>query len=113
MYLFVHPLATINIIAPPENVTVCEDSNVTISCGYQSNTSFPAVWKIGRRTYNEAALTSITYPSQYQLNNQSNPLGYSVTIHPIRWTTTIQCGIEVTPNITIYSTHGTVTVVGM
>ena len=111
MHVLVHPLVTIKIIAPPQNVTVCKNSDVTIRCGYQSNTSLPTVWVIDGVQGSEEDISSNIYPS-WKFNNRSNPLGYSMTQHSIKWITTFQCGIKLTPNITIYSTRGTVTVVG-
>lgn len=105
MFYLCTSLFTAMIIRPPENTTVCKDTNVTISCGYQSNAKLPVTWIIDGDFYNELALLGIGY----RLNNISNPLSYSVTIRSIRYTTIVQCGICSPPK---YSTSGRVTVVG-
>ena len=104
-YVWIYPVA--RIITPPENTTVCRDDDVTISCGYQSDVRLPVIWTINGISYNELALESIV---GYHLNNKSHPEGYSLTIHSMRYTTTVQCRICSPPK---YSTRGTVNVIGM
>ena len=99
-------------VTPPKNVTVCKDHHVTISCGYRSNNSLPIVWIINGIPYNESEFRYIV-STRYHLNSRRYPEAYSLTIDPIRRTGTIQCGIKIAPNITIYSKLATITAVGM
>ena len=101
----------VTFVAPPKNVTVCKDHDVTISCGYQSNDSLPITWVINGIHYTERNFRYSYFPS-YRLNNINYPEAYSLTIDPIQRTETIQCGIKITPNITIYSELATITAVG-
>ena len=103
--------SVVTFVAPPKNVTVCKGRDVTISCGYQSNNSLPIVWIINGIPYNESEFRYII-STRYQLNNIRYPEAYSLTIDPIRRTGTIQCGIKISPNITIYSELATITAIG-
>ena len=107
MYVFtwlcIYPVVT--IVNPPENITVCYGSSVNISCGYQSNTTLNVGWHIGNVIYGS---DSILDRNSYQVNNRSNPLDYSLTVHSVYQNTTFQCIVK--SNST--STPGTVTVVG-
>ena len=82
---------------------MCSGVNVTISCGYQSNTTLRVEWQIDNTIYYADTLNS----RLYQVNNRSNPLGYSLTIYSISRNTTIHCIVQ-----SKYSTRGTVTVIG-
>ena len=101
--IWLYPVA--QIIKPPENITVCNGSNVTISCGYQSSAKLPVVWTIGDVTYFDEDY--VDNDPRYHLNNKSNPEGYSLTIYYVNYTTTVRCGIC---SPLIYSTYGTETV---
>ena len=103
---FVHP--TVKIIAPPENTTVCKDSDVTINCGYQSARTLPIAWLINGMVFTQQDLRDSPL---YRLNNPLSFRNYSLTVFSINGTTTFQCIVPSDPSIT--STLGTVTVIGM
>ena len=94
-----------NIIAPPQNTTVCKDSDVTINCNYQSARTLPTVWLINKTLFPQENLQDSPL---YQLNNPFSPINYSLTVFSINGTTTFQCIVH-----TRTSTLGTVTVIGM
>ena len=101
----VHPV--VNIIAPPENTTVCKDSDVTINCGYRSARILPIAWLINGTVFTQRNLRDSPL---YQMNNPFSPSTYSLTVFSIDGTTTFQCIVQSDPSIT--STLGTVTVIG-
>ena len=101
----VHPV--VNIIAQPEDTTVCKDSNVTINCRYQSARTLPTVWLINETVFTQQNLRDNPL---YRLNDLFSPLSYSLTVFSITATTTFQCIVQSDPSIT--STLGTVTVIG-
>ena len=93
---------------PPENITVCKGSNVTISCGYQSATALPVTWIINGTSFTQQEVVDSPL---YQLNYPTSPNAVSLTVFYINGTTTFQCVVHSTPNSP--STSGTVTAVGM
>ena len=95
------------IFSQPQNTTACRSSNVTISCGYLSATTVPVTWMINGSSFDEETLENSPL---YQLNNPISPTLYSLTVFSINDTTTFQCIVHSTVNIT--STLGTVTVIG-
>lgn len=97
------------ITQPPVNKTVCRESYVTISCGYQSNTTFPVTWIINGTSFTQEQIVN---NSMYRLNNVATPSNLSMTVRSINGTTTIQCIIQSTPNTTT-STRGIINVTGM
>ena len=76
------------ITTPPEDTTVCRGSDVTISCGYDSDISLDPVWRINVSSFLHSAIMNM--PS-YQLNNPTTPINYSLTIFSINGTTSIRC----------------------
>ena len=98
------------ITKPPPNKTACEGSNVIISCEYQNNSTLPVTWIINGTSHSEEEIAN---SSLYQLNNPTTPTRYSLTVFSINGTTTFQCMLHSAPNITITSTSGTVTLIGM
>ena len=96
------------ITTPPENTTVCRDSDVTISCGHVIAMARPVTWII-----NETSITQeeIFFNPSYQQNSQTTPIGNSLTVFSINGTTTFQCIVLSDPTTT--STPGTVIVIGM
>ena len=103
--LYLHPI--VNIIAPPEDTSVCKGSNVTISCGYDSPTALSTAWLINKTVFNPEDLWN---SPMYHLNNPFRPRIYSLTVFSINGTTTFQC--SVVSNHTIISLSGTVAVTG-
>ena len=95
----------VNIIRPPQNVTVTRGSDVTISCGYQWSTGLPITWIINGISFSQQEIVDSLL---YQLNNPTSPMTFSLTVISINSTTTFQCIVHSTPNTT--STLGTVTV---
>ena len=100
----------VTITGPPLNKTVCEGSNVIISCGYQNNSTLPVTWIINGTSYSEEEITN---SSMYHLNNPTIPTRYSLTVFSINGATTFQCMLHSAPNTTITSTPGTVTLTSM
>ena len=97
------------ITYPPGNITACRnDDTTTISCGYQSNSTFPVTWIINGTSFTQDEIMQSPW---YRLNNLTNPSNFSLTIFSINGTTTIQCVIQSTPNVT--STHGLINVTGI
>ena len=94
------------IETPPENVTACRGSDVTISCGYVRYGAVPATWIINGTLFTQEEVND---SSLYQLNNAGSPNTLSLTVLSINGTTTFQCIVHSTPNTT--STLGTVTVI--
>ena len=94
----------VNITAPPENTTVCKNSDVTISCEYQSVRAFPTAWLINGTLFTQENLQDSPL---YQMNNPFDPRIYSLTVFSINVTTNFQCIVQ-----TRTSTLGTVTVIG-
>ena len=90
------------IATPPENTTVCRDSDVTISCGYPGATALSVTWIINGTLVTQEEIVN---SSLYQQNNLFRPPTFSLTVFSINGTTTFQCVVLSTP-----STHGTVTV---
>ena len=97
------------ISRPPENITVYRDSNVTISCGYQSASRLPVTWIINGTSFDQSAIENSPL---YQLNNPVTLMRISLTIFSINDTTTVQCIVHSTPN-TATNTIGVVTITGM
>ena len=103
----------VTITTPPEDTTVCRGSDVTISCGYDSDTPLDPVWRINGSAY--LIQSEIMNMSSYQENNPTTPVNYSLTIFSINGTT-IRCAIasqsmvNFTPAL---SPIVTITVVGM
>ena len=91
--------------APPENITVNRGSNVTISCGYSSSTALPVIWIINGTSFTQQEVVDSPL---YQLNNPGSPMSISLTVFSINHTTTFQCIVHSTMDVT--STLGTVTV---
>ena len=96
------------IVTPPENRTVNRGDNVNISCGYLWATALPVTWIINGTSFTQQEIVNSPL---YRLNNPTSPLAFSLTVISINGTTTFQCIVQSTPNIT--STLGTVTVIGM
>ena len=95
----------VNIIRPPQNVTVHRGSNVTISCGYQWATGLPVTWIINGSSFTQQEVVDSPL---YQLNNPTSPRRLSLTVFSINHTTTFQCIVHSTPSTT--SALGTITV---
>ena len=97
------------ITRPPENITACRGSNVTISCGYQTEnvTTLLVKWIINGALFTQQEIMDSSI--MYQLNNLGNTSSLSLTVFSINYTTILQCIIDSTPNTTI-STNGTITV---
>ena len=95
----------VTITTSPESTTACRGSNVTISCGYNSTTGLPVTWIINGTSFDQSAIENSPL---YQLNNPTTPNALSLTVFSINHTTTFQCVVLSTLNIT--STLGTVTV---
>ena len=108
MYVHTYVYTFIETIArPPANFTACRGFDVTISCGYQSATALPVTWIINGTSFDQ--LVIVNSPLS-QLNNAGSPKDVSLTVFSINGTTTFQCIVHSTPNITTNSTVGTVTV---
>ena len=108
---YVHSVVTIT--TPPEDTTVCRGSDVTISCGYDSNTPLNVVWRInGTAHLTQSQIMNI---SSYQLNNPTTPVNYSLTIFSINGTTIIRCSVASQSSniIPALSPIVTITVIGM
>ena len=97
-------LIVVAITRPPEDTTACRGSEVIISCGHNSTTSFNTIWSI-----NGSGSRSFVNDPLYQYSNQT------LTVFSINYTTTFQCSVQIlqSPPIILTSTLGTVTVVGM
>ena len=112
IHLYIH--SVVSITTPPENATVCRDSDVTISCGYDSETPLDIAWRINRTIH--LTQSAIMNMSSYQLNNPTTPVNYSLTIFSINGTTEIRCtvfsqSLNITP--AIISPDVMITVIGM
>ena len=99
------PIVTITT-PPAESARTCRGDNVTISCGYNSTTALPVTWIINGTSFTQQEVVDSPL---YQLNNPNTPMIHSLTVFSINHTTTFQCIVLSTPNIT--STLGTVTVI--
>ena len=108
MYVYLL-LYVVTITRPPVNQIVCRDSDVTIPCGYQSNSTLPVTWIINGIAYNEEEIVNSTL---YQLNSPTTPSRYSLTVFSISHTTTFQCIICSKSTKTIVSAPGRVIVTG-
>ena len=98
-------LTVVIITRPPENTTACRGNDVTISCGYQWSTALPVTWIINGTSFTQQEVVDSPL---YQLNNPTAPMIVSLTVFSISHTTTFQCLVPSTPNVT--STLGTVIV---
>ena len=96
----------VTIDDPPINKTVCRESDVTISCGYNWVVS-PATWIINGTSFNQSDLDIMNNPS-YEQNNVNRPSVYSLQVYSINDTTAFQCIIHANPDVT--SVQGIVTV---
>ena len=105
MYVCMCDHVVVTIIKPPDSTTTCRGSEVTISCGYRSDITFPVAWVINGTSYSQSAIES---SSLYRLNNPTDPVRLSLTVFSVNGTTTFQCIIQSTPNTT--SRRGTVMV---
>ena len=105
MYVYMYVLAVVTITTPPGNATVFRDSNVTISCGHVIATARPVTWIINGTSFDQEEIYNSPL---YQQNNNTTPIGNSLTVFSINGTTTFQCVV-----LNIFSTRGTVTVIGM
>jgi len=97
----------VTIISQLEDTTVCRGSNVTINCGYQSDTVLPIRWVENKTTIIN------TNKAEYQLNNASIPNATSLTVFYISYTTTFFCKVNQTDGHEVASDMATVTVIGM
>ena len=100
------------ITTPPEDATVCRGSDVTISCGYDSDVPLDPVWRINATHLLQSNIMNM---SSYQLNNPTTPVNYSLTVFFINATTMIRCTVasqflKVTP---VISPEATISVIGM
>ena len=86
-----------NITTPPENTTVCRGSDVTMSCGYVTASVLPVTWIINGTSFTKE---EIFFSPSYQQNNNTAPIAKSLTVFSINDTTTFQCVVLSTPNIT-------------
>ena len=102
--------SVVTIVTPPENITVCRGSDVTISCGYIRATILPVTWIINGTSFTQEEIVNSPL---YQLNNSISPMTFSLTVFSINGATTFQCTVLSTPTTTTSSTLGTVTVNGM
>ena len=91
-----------SIARPPESITMCRGSDVTISCGYSASAALPVTWIINGTSFTQQEV--IDSPL-YQLNNPTTPRTFSLTVFSINSTTTFQCVVQSTT-----SRRGTVTV---
>ena len=110
MYIIIY---IVTITTPPEDTTVCRGSDVTISCGYDSDTPLDPVWVINASNFLQSSLMNI---SSYQVNNPTTPVNYSLTILSINGTTTVRCIVasQSLMNFTVVTSPPiTVTVIGM
>ena len=98
----------VNIIKPPKNKAVSRGSDVTIKCGYSGATALPVTWIINGTSFTQSKVADSPI---YRLNNAASPKIVSLTVFSINGTTTFQCIVHSTLNIT--SNHATVTVLGM
>ena len=108
---FVYCIVTIT--TPPKDTTVCRGSDVTISCGYDSDTPLDVVWTINASNFLQSSLINM---SSYQVNNPTIPVNYSLTIFSIYGTTSIRCIVASLSMINftvVTSPLVTVTVIGM
>ena len=101
------------ITTPPEDTTVCRGSDVTISCGYDSDTPLGVLWRLNGTT--QLLQSNIINMSSYQVNNPTTPVNYSLTVFSINGTTVIRCSVfsqslNITPAL---SPDITVNVIGM
>ena len=99
----------VNIVTPPENITVCRGSDVNISCSYQWASALPVTWIINRASFDQSAIENSPL---YRLNNPSS-MRISLTVFSINDTTTVQCQLNYNTSMTTHSTLGTLTVIGM
>ena len=106
-YFLLMCILVVTIHAPPENATACRGSNVTISCGYVSAIALPVTWIINGTSFTQQ---EVVYSPLYELNNPTDPLLYSLIVFSINHTTTFQCIVHSTSNVT--STFGIATVIG-
>ena len=97
------------ISRPPENITVCRGSDVTISCGYQWASRLDVTWIINGTSFDQSAIENSPL---YQLNDPTSPMRISLTIFSINDTTTVQCIVHSTPNTAI-SILGKISLTGM
>ena len=81
---------------------------MTISCGHMITPARPVTWIINETSFDQEEIHNSPL---YQLNNNTTPIAYSLTVFSIYGTTTFQCVVLSTPNT--MSTRGTVTVIGM
>ena len=103
----------VTITTPPEDTTVCRGSDVTISCGYDSDTLFDPVWIINASSFLQSDIINM---SSYQVNNPTIPVNHLLTIFSINGTTSIRCIISSQSLMnftTVTSPVVTVTVIGM
>ena len=81
---------------------------MTISCGHVVAMARPVTWIINGTSFDQEELHNSPL---YRQNNNTTPIGNSLTVFSINGTTTFQCVVLSTPNTT--STRGRVTVIGM
>ena len=93
--IFVHFVVTFPW--PPQSITVCRGSDVTIRCGYSSGRAFPVTWMINGTSFDQSAIVNSPL---YQLNNPTDPNTLSLTVFSINHTTTFQCIVHSTSNTT-------------
>ena len=112
MHVHIFCYCIVTITTPPEDTTVCRGSDVTISCGYDSDVPLDPVWRINATYFAESEIMNM---SSYRLNNPTTPVNYSLTIFSINGTTEIRCAItSQSLNITqALSPAVTITVIGM
>ena len=96
-YMYVCVYSVVIISRPPENITVCRGSDVTISCGYLSASRLYVSWIINGTSFDQSAIENSPL---YQLNNPVTLMRTSLTIFSINDTTTVQCIVHSTPSAT-------------
>ena len=100
--------SVVTISRPPENISVCRGSDVTINCGYLWASALTVTWIINGTSFDQSAIVNSPL---YQLNNPTVPTTTSLTIFSINDTTTVQCIVHSTANTN--STLGKISLIGM
>ena len=107
VYVYTYFVVTGIITKPPEDTTVCQGGNVTISCEYNSTISLSISWIINQSRFRLMELMNM---SDNYVPNDSQPDMTSLTVLSLKYTTNFSCVIPLAPEV--FSLVGTVLVLG-
>ena len=98
------------ITKPPQNQTVCEGDNVTITCGFDGSNDIIPNWIINNRTFGNNAITADDMLYAPNVNNTNDTVLIMLSVTASMNGTRTQCELQ-TRN-PVYSSIAVLTITG-